>query len=92
MGAGEVVEQLMWCASELLVSSRGFSSCAFVFFPSLFSSISFQVSPVQAGIAALMRQLISRMPLHSGLTQARQPSSHTEALSATENRSFPRPV
>lgn len=88
-GAGELVEQLMWCAPELLVSSRGFSSCAFGFFSSLFSSLSTQVLPVQAMIAAPMSQLISRIPLHSGLTQARQHSSHTDGLSATENRCFP---
>lgn len=80
----ELLEQLMWCAPELLVLSNGFSSCAFVLFPSLFSSLSIQVSPVQARIAAPMSQLISRMPLHSGLIQTRQPSSRTEARSARE--------
>ncbi|XP_072210420.1 type-1 angiotensin II receptor-associated protein isoform X2 [Excalfactoria chinensis] len=40
-----------------------------------------QVSTVQAGTAAPMRQLISRMPLHCGLTQARlKLSNHIEAL------------
>lgn len=99
-GAEVLVEQLMWCVPEVLVPSRGFGPCAFVFFPSLFSSLSIQVPLVQGRIAAPMSQLISRMPPDSGLTQARQPSSRTDALSATRTDAslapsslplFPRP-
>lgn len=59
-------------------SSRSFL-CSFFFFYQA-CSLLVQVSTVQARTAVPMRQLISRKPLHCGLTQARQLSIHIEAL------------